>query len=103
MNSTDASPSPMLTGDVRPLVLRLCAPSVLAMLSSSVGTLLDALFVGGAGASATAAVGLSFPLLTMLQAVGFTLGIGAGSAMSRSLGGGDRESARRAKGMRRLK
>lgn len=86
----------LLTGDVRPVILRLGAPCVLAMLSSSAGALLDAFFVAGSGEASVAAVGLSTPLTTLLQAVGFTLGMGAGSFASRSLGAGDEESARRA-------
>ena len=86
----------MLTEDAHRLILRLCAPSVLAMLSSSLGTLLDALFISRSGAAMTAAVGVSFPLLAALQAIGFTLGMGAGSFMSRSLGRGDAQAARQA-------
>ena len=86
----------MLTEDTHRLILRLCAPSVLAMLASSLGTLFDALLVSRSGPAATAAVGVSFPLLTALQAIGFTLGMGAGSFMSRSLGRGDARAARQA-------
>ena len=86
----------MLTEDAHRLILRLCAPSVLAMLTSSLGTLFDALLVSRSGAAATAAVGVSFPLLTALQAIGFTLGMGAGSFMSRSLGRGDARAAQQA-------
>ena len=96
MSASAAAHNPLLKEDVRPLILHLCAPSVLAMLAPSLGVLADALMVSGFGAAATAAVGLSFPLVALLQAVGFTLGMGAGSFTSRSLGGGDAEAARRA-------
>ena len=86
----------MLEEDAPRLILRLCAPSVLAMLASSLGALFDALLVSRSGAAMTAAVGVSFPLLAALQAIGFTLGMGAGSFISRSLGRGDAQAARQA-------
>ncbi len=83
----------LLTGDVRALTLRLCAPSFFAMLATGGCTLLDALYVSRADASVSAAVSIGFPLLTLIQTVGFTLGMGAGSHVSRSLGQNEQESA----------
>ena len=75
----------LLDGDVRRLTLRLSTPSLLAMLSSGLSTLFDALFLSHSS-SAAAAVALCFPLVTIIQTIGFTLGMGAGSFVSRSLG-----------------
>ena len=78
-----------LSGDVRRVTLALAGPSMGAMLATGAGTLLDALLLARRGSGATAAVALCFPILTMIQAVGFTMGMGAGSAVSRMLGADD--------------
>ena len=85
----------LLSGGVRPLTLRLAGPSLLAMLSTGLANLLDALFAARAGAALSGAMSVCFPLLTLIQTVGFTLGMGAGSHVSRCLGDGDADSARR--------
>lgn len=84
--------SALLTAPVRPLILRLALPSVIAMVASSLGALLDALLLCRSGAQAAAAV--SLPLLTAIQTLGFTLGMGSGSFVSRCLGTGDHQAAR---------
>lgn len=86
----------MLSGDVRTLTVRIAAPSLAAMLATGIGTLLDALLLARSGTEITAAVGIGFSLLTMIQAIGFTLGMGAGSFVSRSLGRGQPRAAQRA-------
>ena len=86
--------SALLTAPVKPLILRIAFPSMLAMLASALGALLDALLLGRCGAQAAAAV--SLPLLTAIQTLGFTLGMGAGSFVSRCLGTGDHRAARTA-------
>jgi len=86
----------LLTGDVRRLTLRIAAPSLAAMLATGLCTLHDALLLSGESAEVSAAVGVCFPLITVQQAVGFTLGMGAGSHMSRQLGAGEENSARQA-------
>lgn len=84
----------MLSGDVRALVVRIAAPSLGAMLFSGGAALLDALMLSRASQSAAAAAALSFPLLTLVQTIGFTLGMGAGSHMSRCIGEGNRKDAK---------
>lgn len=76
--------------------LRLALPGMLAMLASSLCALLDALLLGRNDASAAAAVSACLPVLTVIQTIGFTLGTGAGSHISRSLGSGDSRSAAQA-------
>lgn len=73
--------------------LRLALPGMLAMLASSLCALFDALLLGRRGASAAAAVSACLPLLTVIQTIGFTLGTGAGSHLSRCIGAGDKASA----------
>lgn len=83
----------ILFGDVRRACLSLALPSLGAMLFCGAGTLCDALLLARMGSLAAAAAALSFPILTMMQAVGFTLGMGAGAAVSRMLGSGDSSGA----------
>ena len=80
------APSRLLSEDIRPLALRLALPSLAAMLFSGLSTLLDALFLSRSGGALFAAVGLCFPLVTLIQTIGFTLGMGAGCFISRELG-----------------
>ena len=83
----------LLAGSVAPLILRIAMPSMAAMLASSLCTLADALLLSRGSTPLSAAVSVSFSLLTLIQALGFTLGMGAGSFVSRSLGRGDKPSA----------
>ena len=78
--------SPLLTAPVKPLILKTALPSMLAMLATSLCTLLDALLLARFGAQHAAAAAVCFPLLAWIQTLGFTLGMGAGSAVSRALG-----------------
>ena len=83
----------LLAGSVAPLILRIAMPSMAAMLASSLCTLADALLLSRGSTPLSAAVSVSFSLLTLIQTLGFTLGMGAGSFVSRSLGRGDKPSA----------
>ena len=77
------------------LILRLSAPTVVSMLVSSIYNMADTYFVSQLGTSASAAVGVVFPLTAILQAVGFTIGTGAGSRISIYLGEDKSEEADR--------
>lgn len=85
----------MLTDPVRPLILRMALPSLAAMLAAGLCTLLDALLLARQSPAVSAAAGVCFPVLAAQQAVGFTLGMGAGSHVSRTIGSSDTDSARR--------
>ncbi len=80
---------------VERLVAKLALPSITIMLISSLYNMADTFFVGRLGTSATAAVGIVFPLMAIIQAVGFFFGHGAGNYISRSLGARQTESAAR--------
>ncbi|MCH5253068.1 MAG: MATE family efflux transporter [Lachnospiraceae bacterium] len=71
---------------VSKLVLQLGIPTTLSMLVTNLYNLADTYFVSQLGTSASAAVGVIFPLMSILQAFGFMLGHGAGSNISRQLG-----------------
>ena len=76
--------------------LRLGLPGMGATLASSLCALLDALLLGKSSAPQAAAVSACLPVLMVIQTIGFTLGTGAGSHVSRSLGGGNKASAAQA-------
>ncbi|MGN0774240.1 MAG: MATE family efflux transporter [Candidatus Ventricola sp.] len=83
----------LLAGPVAPLIVRIAVPSMAGMLASSLGALVDALLLSRGNTQLSAAVSVSFSLLTLIQTLGFTLGMGAGSFVSRSLGRGDKPAA----------
>lgn len=72
------------------LVLSLAVPTMISMLITSFYNMADTYFVGRIGsASASGAVGVVFPLMAIMQAVGFMFGHGSGNHISRVLGAGD--------------
>ncbi|MCI6375169.1 MAG: MATE family efflux transporter, partial [Clostridiales bacterium] len=85
----------LLEEDVRALTLRLALPGLLAMTATGAGTLLDALMLSRMGGAQTAAAAVGFPLLTLFQTIGFTLGMGAGCTVSQAIGRGDEDTPRR--------
>lgn len=89
--SLDATPAQMhhhkMTQTPVPrLVLTLAVPTVISMLITSVYNMADTFFVSQLGTSAAGAVGVVSSLMAVIQAVGFTLGMGAGNAVGRMLG-----------------
>jgi hypothetical protein len=66
------------------LILSLAAPTILSMLITSIYNLADTFFVGQISTSASGAVGIVSSLMAILQALGFMLGHGSGSIISRS-------------------
>ncbi|MDR3249342.1 MAG: MATE family efflux transporter [Treponema sp.] len=76
----------MTTYPVEKLVGQLAVPSILIMMISAMYNMADTYFVGSLGTSATAAVGVSFSLMAVIQAVGFFFGHGSGNYISRALG-----------------
>ncbi len=75
------------------LVIRLSIPTTVSMLVTAVYNMADTYFVSQLGTSASGAVGIVFSFMAIIQAVGFTLGMGAGSLISRKLGEKDKKSA----------
>ncbi|MDD6467415.1 MAG: MATE family efflux transporter [Erysipelotrichaceae bacterium] len=75
------------------LITSLAIPTIISMLITSVYNMADTYFVSQLGTSATGAVGVVFPLMAIIQAIGFTLGVGSGSFISRLLGKQDYQKA----------
>jgi len=78
---------------VKPLVCKLAVPTIISMLVTSFYNMADTFFVGRIGTSASAAVGISFSLMAIIQATGFFFGHGSGNFISRALGRHDYDSA----------
>lgn len=80
------TPIPRLIGE-------LAVPTIISMLITSFYNMADTFFVGKINTSATAAVGIVFPLMAMIQAFGFFCGHGSGNYISRQLGAHNFEDA----------
>lgn len=77
------------------LIMKLAIPSMVSMLITAFYNTVDTFFVGQIGTSATGAVGVSFALMGVIQAFGFTFGQGGGNYISRLLGSQDNEQGER--------
>ena len=81
---------------VKKLVCQLAVPTIISMLVTSFYNMADTFFVGKLeNTSATAGVGIVYPLMAIIQAVGFFFGHGSGNYISRALGAHDNEDAQR--------
>ena len=85
----------MTTTPVEKLVLNLAVPSIAIMLISALYNMADTYFVASLGTSQVAAVGIAFPMMAIIQAMGFFFGQGSGNYMARALGAQDTEGASR--------
>ena len=83
----------MVETPIKPLIARLAVPTIISMLVTSIYNMADTFFVGQIGTSATGGVGVIFPLMAMIQAIGFTFGMGAGNNVSRLLGSRNEDRA----------
>ena len=86
----------MMDTPVNKLIPRLAVPTIISMLITSIYNMADTFFVSQLSTSASGAVGVNFSLMAMIQAIGFTLGMGSGNFMSRMLGAREQEKAQRA-------
>ena len=60
----------MVDSPLESLIIRMSIPSVISLLITSVYNLADTYFVGRLGTSATGAVGIVYPLMTLNLALG---------------------------------
>jgi Na+-driven multidrug efflux pump len=75
------------------LILSLSVPTIISMLVTAIYNTADTFFVGKISTSATAAVGIVFTVMALIQAIGFFCGHGSGNYLSRMLGAGNHKEA----------
>ena len=84
--NADAQYEKMVNTPVWKLITKLAIPTIISMLVTSLYNMADTFFVSQLGTEASAAVGIVFPIMSIIQACGFTLGMGSGSLVSIRLG-----------------
>ena len=83
----------MINTPIPRLVTSLAIPTTVSMLVTVVYTTADTYFVSQINKSASAAVGMVYTLMAVIQAVGYGIGMGAGSLISLRLGAKDDRAA----------
>lgn len=87
MSAFDEKYRQMTEPPVSKLICRLAIPCIISMLVTSFYNMADTYFVGMLKSNAaTAAVGVVFSMMSVIQAVGFYFGQGSGNYISRELG-----------------
>lgn len=76
----------MTQAPVEKLICQLAVPTIISMLITTIYNMADTFYIGKLNTSASGAVGVVFSLMSIIQAVGFFFGQGAGNHASRELG-----------------
>ncbi len=85
----------LTNGPVGRTLMRLTSPMVWGLLAVISLNLVDTYFVARLGTKELAAVSFTFPIVMILMNLTLGLSIGAGSVISRAIGGGDKERVKR--------
>ena len=80
---------------IKKLIITLAIPTIISMLVTAIYNLADTFFVSRLGVSASGAVGIVYPLMAIIQAIGFMLGMGGGSNISAKLGEKNNDDAQK--------
>lgn len=83
----------MVEEPVHTLIPRLAVPTIISMLVTAIYNMADTYFVSQINTSASAAVGVIFSAMAMIQAIGFMIGMGSGNNISRALGNREDDQA----------
>lgn len=83
----------MLEAPVEKLMLELALPAIVSMLCTSFYNMADTFYVSKLNTSSTAAVGVTFATMSVIQAIAFFFGIGSGNSISRLLGAKEHKKA----------
>lgn len=73
-------------GKIQRVITTMAVPTIIAMLVTAIYNIADTFFVGRISTEATAAVGVAFSMMFLIQAVSFFFGNGSGNYISRELG-----------------
>ncbi len=76
------------------LILSLSLPAMTSLTLVAIYNVADALFVSSLGSGSTGVLSALLPLTALIQAIGFTIGMGSSSLISRNLGKGDATAAK---------
>lgn len=77
----------MTEAPVERLILAMSIPTIISMLVSSFYNMVDSIYVGHLdNTESSAAVGIAFSIMVLIQAIGFFFGHGSGNSISRDLG-----------------
>ena len=94
--STEEKHAMMTQTPIPRLITRMAVPGVISMLVTSLYNMADTFFIGRLNnTSAIGAISVVYPMMAIIQAIGFFLGHGSGNTMSRSLGRQDVDDAGR--------
>ena len=85
----------MQEGPLLPLILRLSWPSIGGFLGIILFHLTDTFFVSRLGTEALAAMGFTFPVVTLISSVAIGISLGSGSVLARAAGEGKRYQMQR--------
>ena len=83
----------LTTKHVPSLICEIAVPTIISMLVTAFYNMADTFFVGQLNTQATAAVGIVFTVMALIQAFGFFYGQGSGNYISRKLGAREYEDA----------
>lgn len=92
-HTADGNYTYLTTAPVYRIIMKLAVPTIISMLVTSFYNMADTYFVGKLDTPSTAAVGIVFSLMAIIQAVGFFFGHGSGNYISRMLGAKETEKA----------
>jgi putative MATE family efflux protein len=83
----------MIETPIPRLIGSLSIPTIISMLVTTFYHMADTVFVSRLGTQASGAVGIVFALMSIIQAIGMTLGLGSGNFVARLLGARENEKA----------
>lgn len=83
-----------ITGPIVPVFLHYAVPSVIGMLAATSAGIIDGIFIGNyVGATALAAVNISWPVFALFIAIVFMLAVGGSVMCGKFIGSGDTSAA----------
>lgn len=82
-------------GPIGPLLRKLTLQMLLGVSGMVVFNLIDTVYIGQLGTAELAALSYTFPVIMVITSLGFGMGIGASSVISRAVGEGNQEKVQR--------
>lgn len=84
----------LTTAPIPRVIGTMAVPTIISMMVTSVYNIADTYFVSRLNTQSTAAVGITFTVITVFQTIGFFFGHGSGNYMAIRLGADDEQEAR---------